>query len=184
MQEACREAAAWPADVAVAVNLSPIQVNHTEVVDLVERALASSALDPARLEIEITETALLSDTKQTLQKLERLKQLGVSLSMDDFGTGYSSLSYLATFPLDGIKIDKGFIGRFSERSESAEIMRAMVDLARALNRTTTVEGIETAAQLSAAQGLGATYGQGFYFSRPLPAVQARRLVSDRICRVS
>jgi diguanylate cyclase (GGDEF)-like protein len=177
VQEACRQAASWPSDIEVAVNFSPIQVNHTGVVELVERALARSALEPRRLEIEITETALLSDTQQTLQQLERLKQLGVRLSMDDFGTGYSSLSYLATFPLHGIKIDKGFIGRFSERSENAEIMRAMVDLARALNRSSTVEGIETVAQLSAAQALGATYGQGYYFSRPVPGAQAHALAT-------
>lgn len=179
VHEACREAATWPSRVAVAVNFSPIQVNHTAVVDLVEGALADSALAPERLEIEITETALLSDTQQTLQKLERLKQLGVRLSMDDFGTGYSSLSYLATFPLDGIKIDKGFIGRFSERNECAEIMRAMIDLADALHRTCTVEGIETAAQLSAAQALGAKYGQGYYFSPPMAADEARALAASQ-----
>lgn len=179
VREACREAATWPTPVAVAVNLSPIQVNHPGIVSLIEEALSESELQSGRLEIEITETALLSDTRQTLQKLERLKQLGVKLSMDDFGTGYSSLSYLASFPLDGIKIDKGFIGRFSERNESAEIMRAMINLADALNRTSTVEGIETAGHLSAAQALGAQYGQGYYFSRPLSADAARALAASQ-----
>lgn len=177
MHEACRQAMSWPADIAVAVNLSPIQVNHTQVVDVVKRALKESRLPPSRLEIEITETALLSDTHQTKQKLEQLKELGCYLSMDDFGTGYSSLSYLATFPLDGIKIDKAFITRFSTRNETAEIMRAMLELAKALNRSTTVEGIETLAQLNAAKSLGATYGQGYYFSRPVPAAEALNLIT-------
>ena len=179
VREACRQAMDWPADVNIAVNLSPIQVNSASVVDLVEGALTASGLPARRLEIEITETALLSDTEQTRQKLEKLKGLGVTLSMDDFGTGYSSLSYLASFPLDGIKIDKGFIARFETRTENAEIMRAMLELARALNRSSTVEGIETLAQLSAAQALGATYGQGYYFSRPLPAAKARELMQNR-----
>lgn len=178
VREACRQAVTWPSGISVAVNLSPIQVNHANVVELVEAALIDSGLAPQRLELEITETALLSDTLQTKQKLERLKELGVSLSMDDFGTGYSSLSYLATFPLDGIKIDKGFIARFATRNENAEIMRAMLELARALNRSSTVEGIETFAQLSAAQALGATYGQGYYFSPPQPADKAREFMTQ------
>lgn len=175
-QEACRQAVSWPADIIVAINLSPLQVNHTHVVEMVKRALNDSQLPPKRLEIEITETALLSDSHQTKQKLEQLKELGVSLSMDDFGTGYSSLSYLATFPLDGIKIDKAFIARFAMRNENAEIMRAMLELAKALKRSTTVEGIESFAQLRAAQMLGATYGQGYYFSRPVPAAQTLQLI--------
>jgi predicted signal transduction protein with EAL and GGDEF domain len=184
VHEACRQAMSWPADISVAVNLSPIQVNHTQVVDMVKRALKESRLPPSRLEIEITETALLSDSHQTKQKLEQLKELGCYLSMDDFGTGYSSLSYLATFPLDGIKIDKAFITRFATRNENAEIMRAMLELAKALNRSTTVEGIETLAQLNAAKSLGATYGQGYYFSRPVPAAEALDLITtpERLCR--
>lgn len=179
VREACLCAIDWPAHVGVAVNLSPLQVNAAGVVELVERTLKVTGLDPARLELEITETALLSDTAQTKQTLERLKDLGVVLSMDDFGTGYSSLSYLATFPLDGIKIDKGFIARFAMRNENAEIMRAMLELAKALNRTSTVEGIETFAHLNAAQALGATYGQGYYFGRPQPDAQARALMMAR-----
>lgn len=178
LEEACREAKHWPSDVAVAVNLSPIQVNNAHVVNTIERALRNSGLPPNQLELEITETALLSDTQQTKQKLEQLKSLGLRLSMDDFGTGYSSLNYLATFPLDGIKIDKAFIARFALRNENAEIMRAMLELAKSLNRSSTVEGIETFAQLAAAQALGATYGQGYYFSRPLPAEDARQLMTS------
>jgi diguanylate cyclase (GGDEF)-like protein len=185
LNEACRQAMEWPSDIAVAVNLSPIQVSHAHVVQTVERALRDSGLPPARLELEITETALLSDTQQTKQRLEQLNALGLSLSMDDFGTGYSSLNYLATFPLAGIKIDKSFIARFALRNENAEIMRAMLDLAKTLNRSSTVEGIETFAQLSAAQALGATYGQGYYFSPPLPAADAARLIGPpKILRAS
>lgn len=176
VREACREAVAWPAHVSVAVNLSPIQVNHGNIVSLIEHALDQSGLAPHRLEIEITETALLHDTVQTKQKLSKLKSLGVVLTMDDFGTGYSSLSYLARFPLDGIKVEKAFIDRFDECAEDAEIMRAMVKLARNLNRTCTVEGIETLDQLTAAQSMGATYGQGYHFSPPLPASRCRALV--------
>lgn len=175
-REACRQAMLWPSDILVAVNLSPLQVNHTHVVEMVKRALKESRLPPERLELEITETALLSESHQTKQKLEQLKELGVGFSMDDFGTGYSSLSYLATFPLDGIKIDKAFIAGLAIRNENAEIMRAMLELAKALNRTTTVEGIETFAQLGAAQLLGATYGQGYYFSPPVPAAFVQQLI--------
>lgn len=169
VNKACRQAVTWPADVGLAVNLSPLQVNHASIVNVVESALTQSGLSADRLELEITETALLSDTLQTRERLEDLKGLGTRLSMDDFGTGYSSLSYLTTFPLDGIKIDKRFIAKYAAHSENAAIMHAMVDLAKSLKRCSTIEGIETYQQLRTARALGATFAQGYYLSPPRPA---------------
>lgn len=169
LNESCRCAAHWPETVAVSVNLSPNQVSQSNLISNVRSALVRSGLCPHRLEIEITEDALLNETHQVLDTMQGLKALGISLSMDDFGTGFSSLSYLASFPFDGLKIDKAFITRYAAHKEAAEVMRAMVGLAKTLNQTSTVEGIETDEHLRAAMELGATYGQGYLIAPPLSA---------------
>jgi EAL domain-containing protein (putative c-di-GMP-specific phosphodiesterase class I) len=166
--EACRTAAAWPAHVRVAVNLSPAQFKGRGLVDQVTRALDAAGLDPRRLELEVTESLLLADTEHTLQTLHRLRALGVRISMDDFGTGYSSLSYLRAFPFDKIKIDRSFMNGLGPHDDSMAIIKAVIGLGQSLGMSTTAEGIETEEQLAAVRAQGCTEVQGFLFSPPLP----------------
>jgi diguanylate cyclase (GGDEF)-like protein len=168
LRKACSDAAKWPDGVKVAVNLSPIQVMHHNLVPTVVSALASSGLPAERLDVEITESVLMHDTETTLAALHRLRALGVSISMDDFGTGYSSLSYLRSFPFDKIKIDRCFINGLPQGDDSAAIVRAVTGLAKSLSMTTTAEGVETMQQMEQVKELGCTEMQGFYFSEAQP----------------
>ncbi len=183
LQDACRTAAGWPegpgTGLKVAVNLSPVQFASSRLVGAVEAALASSGLDPARLELEITETVMLQNTEATLATLHRLKALGVSIALDDFGTGYSSLSYLQRFPFDVVKIDGGFIRNLDHSRASVAIVRAVTELCRALGMATIAEGVETEAQCLALHHLGCTEAQGYLFSRPLPAAQLGPLLAPQ-----
>jgi EAL domain-containing protein (putative c-di-GMP-specific phosphodiesterase class I) len=135
----------------------------------VTSALQEANLDPARLELEITESLLLADTTLTLETLHRLRALGVRISMDDFGTGYSSLSYLRSFPFDKIKIDRTFMKNLRPGEDSMAIIKAVIGLGRSLGMSTTAEGIETEEQLNAVKEQGCDEVQGFLFSPPLPA---------------
>jgi diguanylate cyclase (GGDEF)-like protein/PAS domain S-box-containing protein len=164
LRKACADAALWPDDVKVAVNLSPIQVMNQNLVTTVVGALASAQLPANRLEIEITESVLMQNTETTLAALHRLRELGVRISMDDFGTGYSSLSYLRSFPFDKIKIDRCFISGLAEGDDSVAIVLAIAGLARNLGIRTTAEGVETRQQLQQVRALGCTEMQGFLFS--------------------
>jgi len=181
LQRACAEAATWPADVSVAVNLSPLQFARDTLVDQVEAALTAAALAPTRLELEITESVLLRDSAGTLAMLHRLRALGVRIALDDFGTGYSSLSYLRSFPFDKIKIDKSFIhaldGAAAGTAESEAIVRAILGLGHTLGVATAAEGVETVAQLRAVALNGATEIQGYLFSPPRPAGEVARLLA-------
>jgi len=132
-------------------------------------ALAVSGLSPMRLELEITESVLLTNNESTLATLNNLRTLGVRIAMDDFGTGYSSLSYLRSFPFDKIKIDRSFIKDFGEKRDCSAIVRAVAGLGTELGIATTAEGVETAEQLQRVRLLGCTEVQGYYFGRPLPA---------------
>jgi diguanylate cyclase (GGDEF)-like protein len=169
LNEACRTAAHWPANVRVAVNLSPIQFKKPGLVDQVAKALAASGLPAGRLELEITESLLLAETDQTIEILHKLRALGTRISMDDFGTGYSSLSYLRAFPFDKIKIDRSFMNERAPRGESLAIIKAVIGLGQNLGMSTTAEGIETEEQLQAVRDQGCDEVQGFLFSAPLPS---------------
>ena len=169
LRQACAEAAGWPDDIKVAVNLSPVQFKSKTLALAVTSALASSGLPPHRLELEITESVLLQDNETTLTTLHQLRQLGVRISMDDFGTGYSSLSYLRSFPFDKIKIDQSFVRDLSGKEDSLAIIRAVAGLGRNLGMATTAEGVETREQLGYLRQEGCTEVQGYLFSRPLPA---------------
>jgi predicted signal transduction protein with EAL and GGDEF domain len=192
LRKACADAAHWPADVKVAVNLSAIQVMNRNLVPVVLGALAAAGLSATRLEIEITESVLMQNTDTTLAALHRLRQLGVRISMDDFGTGYSSLSYLRSFPFDKIKIDRGFVSGLSDGHDSVAIVMAIAGLARNLRIVTTAEGVETEQQLHQVKALGCTEMQGHLFSPPRPIEEIRRLlgpwpdeaqpVAKRACR--
>jgi predicted signal transduction protein with EAL and GGDEF domain len=176
LREACTEAAKWPADIKVAVNLSPVQFRSRNLVQAVISALAHSGLSPLRLELEITESVFLAETEVNLAILHQLRGLGVSISMDDFGTGYSSLSYLRSFPFDKIKIDRSFVKDLTERSDCVAIVRAISSLGRSLNITTTAEGVETMDQLDWLRAEGCNQVQGFLFSAARPAAEIEQLL--------
>jgi diguanylate cyclase (GGDEF)-like protein len=169
LREACSQAANWPTEIKLAVNLSPAQFRTRTLVSTVVRALAASGLAASRLELEITESVLLRDDEANLGTLHQLRGLGVRISLDDFGTGYSSLSYLRSFPFDKIKIDQSFVRELSSRSDCAAIVEAVATLGRTLGMATTAEGVETREQLEELRSKGCTEAQGYLFSRPRPA---------------
>ena len=176
LRQACAEAATWPATVSVAVNLSAVQFKGQALVRTVALALESSGLAGNRLEVEITESIMLQDSRATLAALHALHGLGVRIAMDDFGTGYSSLSYLRSFPFDKIKIDQSFIRDLGADNGSAVIVRAVADLGTSLGVATTAEGVETQAQLAQLLVHGCTEAQGYLFSPPRPAGDVARLL--------
>jgi diguanylate cyclase (GGDEF)-like protein len=178
LKQACTEAAGWPDEIKVAVNLSPVQFKRGTVVLDVIAALGASGLPAHRLELEITETVLLQDTEATLSILNQLRALGARISMDDFGTGYSSLSYLRKFPFDKIKIDQSFIRDLSDQPDSVAIVRAIAGLGSTLGIATTAEGVETDEQLEKVRAEGCTEVQGYLFSKPRPANEVGALLQQ------
>jgi diguanylate cyclase (GGDEF)-like protein len=177
LRTACIEAAAWPAHVRLAVNVSPVQFRSETLALKVASALAESGLDARRLELEITEAVLIADDDAALVTLGQLRALGVHIALDDFGTGYSSLQYLQRFPFDKIKIDRSFVKEVTRNSGSASIIRAVVSIAADRNMITTAEGVETDQQRDTVQMLGCTQMQGYLFSRPVPARDVRTLLA-------
>ncbi len=169
LRTACRDAASWDDGIAVAVNLSPVQMRHGGIVDIVRRALGDSGLSPSRLELEITEGVLLDRSDATLGTLHELRSLGVRIAMDDFGTGYSSLGYLRAFPFDKVKIDQSFIRHMNEDREAAAVVKAIVGIGESLGITITAEGVETEEQFRRLAVEGCDEAQGYLISRPLPA---------------
>ncbi|MHC2515008.1 diguanylate cyclase (GGDEF)-like protein [Bradyrhizobium diazoefficiens] len=169
LRSACTDAATWPDDVDVAVNLSPVQFRNPNLIASVTAALTVSGLPARRLELEITESVLLQNSEATLTTLHELRAMGVRISLDDFGTGYSSLSYLRSFPFDKIKIDRSFVSELATREDSMAIIRAVTGLGRSLGIVTTAEGVENDAQLELLRREGCTQAQGYLFSKPRPA---------------
>jgi diguanylate cyclase (GGDEF)-like protein len=169
LEQACAEAARWPADVRLAVNLSPAQFVHRDLVLDVLAALKHSGLPADRLELEITETVMLQDTGATLATLHSLRRLGVHISLDDFGTGYSSLSFVRKFPFDKLKIDRSFIEDMNENDGSLGIVRAVLALGHSQGMAITAEGVETIEQLDRLRAEGCQEVQGYYFSPARPA---------------
>ena len=172
---ACAEATTWPNDVKLAVNVSPIQFRSGTLALKIVSALAASGLPANRLELEITEAVLIRDDDAALEILHQLRALGVRIALDDFGTGYSSLSYLQRFPFDKIKIDRCFVNDIAEKGGSS-IVQAVVNIAAARHMTTTAEGVETQRQQELLRGLGCTEMQGYLFSAPKPAEEARKIL--------
>jgi diguanylate cyclase (GGDEF)-like protein len=173
LRQACMDAVEWPGDVTIAVNLSPAQFRNKQLISTVMSALAASGLSANRLELEITETALLHDAETTLAVLQNLREIGVRITMDDFGTGYSSLSYLRKFPFDKIKIDQSFIRDMSDHDDSLAIVRAVVAMSTSLSIATTAEGVETRQQLEQLKSEGCTEAQGYLFSPPKSAADVK-----------
>jgi len=179
LRRATQEATRWPEGISIAVNLSPAQFKSGAVSEAVRDALLASGLEPARLELEITESVLLDQTSGAIATLECLHADGVRVALDDFGTGYSSLSYLQRFSFDKVKIDRSFISGLPGNSGSVAIVRAIVGLGRSLNMRVTAEGVETFEQLMFLAGEGCDEAQGYLFSQPLPAEQALALALTR-----
>jgi diguanylate cyclase (GGDEF)-like protein len=171
LRRACSDAAAWPPHLKIAVNLSPVQLKQSNLLDVIKSALRDSGLDPQRLELEITETVLVEKSEENLAVLHEIKKLGISIILDDFGIGYSSMRYLQMFPFDKIKIDKSFIQSMTTHSDSAAIVCAITGLGRGLEIETTAEGVETKEQLAFLRTAGCQLGQGYLFSRPVPLSQ-------------
>ncbi len=177
LRRACGECRKWPADVRVAVNLSPIQFRRGNVVEAIQKALQASGLPANRLEIEITESLLVQDTEATRAALLQLRELGVRISLDDFGTGYSSLSYLHSFPLDKVKIDRSFLQGIADSERSLTLLRGVARLSADLGISVAVEGVETDAELAlVASEAGVDEAQGFLFSPAIPGSAIRKLL--------
>lgn len=179
LREACREAASWVAPLQVAVNLSPAQFAHGDLVGRVHSILLETGLTPDRLELEITEGVLIEDLDRGLSLLRRLKALGVRISMDDFGSGYSSLNYLQAFPFDKIKIDRAFVVNLGRNPQSAAIVRAVIGLGHGLEMSIVAEGVETETQLGFLAQEGCDAVQGYLIGRPAPIGQFAALVGGQ-----
>jgi diguanylate cyclase (GGDEF)-like protein/PAS domain S-box-containing protein len=169
LRDALKEAATWQEHLGVSVNVSPAQMRGGCLFDHVMAALTATGVAPRRLELEITETALMERCEENLRILHQLRALGVRIALDDFGTGYSSLTYLRSFPFDKLKVDRSFVSDIVEEPDSHAIVRSVVSLAREFGMKTTAEGIESEAQLSKLRLMGCTQAQGFLFDKPLPA---------------
>jgi diguanylate cyclase (GGDEF)-like protein len=179
LHQACAAAAGWPAGIRVAVNLSAVQFRSSGLLSAVTAALQASGLQPGRLELEITETVLLTDCEATLSCLRQLQSAGMRISMDDFGTGYSSLGYLRSFPFDRIKIDRSFVREMTTSADCRAIVRAVVGLGRSLGMAVTAEGVETREQLERLRAEHCNEVQGYYLSPPVPAGQIGVLLGAR-----
>ncbi|MGI4978243.1 MAG: putative bifunctional diguanylate cyclase/phosphodiesterase, partial [Janthinobacterium lividum] len=177
LHRACREAALWPPEVSVAVNVSPAQFRTRHLVDVVTAALRHSGLAPGRLELEITETVLLRESEVVLATLHQLRAAGVRIAMDDFGTGYSSLSYLRSFPFDKIKIDQSFVRDVARNADSLAIVRAAIGLGASLGMKVAAEGVETPEQVAILQAARCDQLQGFLYGRPAAAEAVPELLA-------
>jgi diguanylate cyclase (GGDEF)-like protein len=183
LEQACRQVVTWNRQgarhVRLAVNLSARQFTQAGLLDDVDRILAETGVDPAQLEFEITETALMENPEHAVETLKQFKARRIQLSLDDFGTGYSSLGYLQRFPFDNLKIDRCFIRTLAESEQSACLVAAILSMSKALGIGVIAEGIETEAQLLKLRSLGAVLGQGYHFSRPVDVAQASALIIPR-----
>ncbi len=179
LRTACAEAATWPDQIRISVNVSPVQLKCPTLALKIAGALAASGLAANRLELEITEAVLIRDDETALAILHQLRAIGIRIALDDFGTGYSSLSYLKRFPFDKIKIDRCFVSDITEIGGASVIVQAVVNIAAAGNMTTTAEGVETAEQREMLRALGCTEMQGYLFSAAKPGAEVRRLFGPR-----
>ena len=181
--EACRQTRIWQEQIgaqkplAISVNLSSKQFLQPDLVERINQMLLKTGFDPRSLKLEITESVVMENAGEATARIRQLRDLGVELYLDDFGTGYSSLSYLHRFPVDTLKIDRSFISRMGARDKDSEIVRTIVELAHNLHMEVIAEGVETEEQLSHLKALQCEYGQGYYFSKPLDAKSAERLIT-------
>jgi len=162
----------------VAVNTSAVEFRHADFLEGVAQILKETGLAPRYLELELTESVLMHDAESSVSVLESLKAMGVRLAVDDFGTGYSSLSYLRRFPIDTLKIDRSFVGDIATNADDSTIVSSLIAMGRTLGQRVIAEGVETQEQLVFLQTRQCDEGQGFLFSRPLPAEDFARLLVD------
>ncbi|KQT42981.1 hypothetical protein ASG43_15675 [Aureimonas sp. Leaf454] len=182
LRTACRFAATWEdRSLSIAFNVSTIQIRHSNLIDVVSRALSDFGLEPSRLELEITETAFLATTNEAMNLLGELRRLGVKLALDDFGTGYSSLSYLQKLPVDKIKIDRSFIINLPDESD-VSIVRTIVELGRTLGMRTIAEGVETIAQRDCLKQIGCTELQGYLYGKPASEADTLQVIARKSSR--
>lgn len=183
LERSCRQARGWHTeglgDIAVSVNLSPQQFRKGDVLEVVDRVLDLTELEPGKLELELTESLIMEDLDKNIQLLGQLRDRGVELSLDDFGTGYSSLNYLKRFPIDILKIDRTFVRDLDQNDDDAAITRAIIDMAHSLKMTVVAEGVETMAHLEILREMGCDIIQGFYISRPVPEEQLLELLKQQ-----
>ena len=188
LREACRQARAWQRaglpPTSIAINISAVELRDRGFASAVRAALADSGLEPRYLELELTETVLMEDSRSIADMLRELKEIGVLLALDDFGTGYSSLSYLKRFPIDTLKIDQSFVRDLTTDADDAGIVAAVIGMGNSLHMRVVAEGIETREQLEFLQEYNCPQGQGFYFSRPLPAAECGKLLERRKTHMS
>jgi len=181
LRAACAEAAKWPVNLKIAVNLSPAQFRSKKLVSVVLDALANSGIAASRLELEVTETVIMHDSEAVFATLVQLHELGVRIALDDFGTGYSSLSFLQKFSFDKIKIDRSFVNDLSDANEESRLFaRAVVRFAVSLGKTTTAEGVETREQLDILRADACVEMQGYYFSRPIPGPEVAQILLGQV----
>jgi EAL domain-containing protein (putative c-di-GMP-specific phosphodiesterase class I) len=179
LREACRRAAAWPKQIGIAVNVSPVQLRHPGFCDAVISTIHEAGLAPSRLELEITESGLMQDTEATLAALARLRALGIKLALDDFGTGYPSLGYLQKFRFDKIKIDRSCISRLGRDINAEAIVRAVAGMTDALGIRANVESVETSEQAAMLRAEGCFEAQDYLYSRPITGAEFEALVRQR-----
>ncbi|CAN5353364.1 hypothetical protein BH20ACI2_BH20ACI2_15740 [soil metagenome] len=184
LHSACSQIVKWQeafrlaTPLSVAVNLSGKHFGHPELVEQINTVIAETGIDPSSLKLELTESAVMENAETAILMLKQIKKTGVQISIDDFGTGYSSLSYLHRFPIDLLKVDRSFVSAMEENSENGEIVRTVIALAKALNLKVVAEGIESIHQYHQLKVLGCEFGQGYLFSKPLPAADIERLLAD------
>jgi diguanylate cyclase (GGDEF)-like protein len=182
LRRACEQAASWIRDgvtrrsMVISVNISASHLTQGDLVVDLKQILDETKLDPASLKLEITESAVMDNAESVISVLRSIKELGVKLSIDDFGTGYSSLSYLHRFPIDTLKVDRSFVSAMEDSSGNGEIVRTVIALANALQLSVIAEGIESIEQFHRLRALGCEYGQGYLFSKPVPVLEAHRML--------
>ncbi|MEM7313093.1 MAG: EAL domain-containing protein [Planctomycetota bacterium] len=181
LTNACRAAVTWRDDVRIAVNVSPVQLRHRDFVRDVVEVLRETGLSPNRLELEITESALLSETELTIAILKELRSMGIKIAMDDFGTGYASINHLRRFQFDKIKIDRSFVSGVNNNAESAGLIRMIASLGTCLAVTTTAEGVETLDELETVRKAGCSQVQGYLLSKPILEQKVTELLSTPVC---
>lgn len=178
LREACREAAGWTGGPKIAVNLSAVQLAHSDLAKLVHEVLLQTGLPAARLELEITESSIIHDKERSLHALRQIRALGVTIAIDDFGTGYSSLETLRSFPFDRIKLDRSFMSEVEHSMQARAIIRAVLALGKSLDISVLAEGIETEAQLQLLRLEGCNEAQGYHLGRPVPSAELRMGAED------
>jgi EAL domain-containing protein (putative c-di-GMP-specific phosphodiesterase class I) len=184
LEQACREAHGWHqagnGGCKVSVNVSAVQFARDDLVQMVASTLTQTGLEPSRLELEVTESAVMQNMEESCRQMADLRALGITIAIDDFGTGYSTLSYLQHLPVDYIKIDQSFVREMSGGSSPARLVQAIVRMAHALDLKVTAEGVETSAELAALRHFGCDQVQGFLLGRPMPAEGTGSSYSDGV----